>query len=328
MSGIRAYVVVAIVACVASAASALVVLEVTSDRQDPQLVQRLEMLQTRIAELEARPLPELVATPARGTGANEQSNESVTANLIVAEEAGGARSNSGRRGMDPFAFNQLMDPNVDPDVRRAQAREMLESSVPPARMMAIRALVELGDPQALEAIEDFVANASDDPLAQRMAARVVDLLGEVESSAADAQLYDYLDHEIKSVQLSAARQLEERGDASPMAQMVDQIAQGLESDDGGERSRAAQELGRTRSASAVVPLVTAVHDQNSEVRLRAVQSLGRTADESAVPALTSALEDPVAEVRSAASRSLDAIRNPETAGRSRFGGSVFGETGI
>ena len=140
----------------------------------------------------------------------------------------------------------------------------------------------------------------------------------------DAQLYEYLEHDSRGVELAAARSLEERGNSYPISSIVDTLALQLESRDGGERSRAAQELGRTRSPTAVAPLTAALADDNSEVRLRAVQSLGRTGDHDAVPVLTAALDDPVAEVRSEAARSIDRIRNPQPdrglGGRAFFGG--------
>ena len=340
MKGLKTYAMVAGVACLASAASALVVLEVATDRQDelqdkslqllmdkslqllldrslqPLLDKSLQPLLVRLAELEAHP-----RQTDGGVQANPPGSAGATAPVIGVSQ--GSVSIAGRRDSDRSDFRLLMDESADPEVRRALAHEMLKSSTMPARMLAIRALVQLDDPQALEAVQDFVSQAGDDPRTQRMLPGVVELLSDVDGPGVDAQLYEYLSHDTKTVQLSAARQLEQRGDANPMAQMVDEIAQRLDSNDSGERSRAAQELGRTGSGSAVEPLAAALKDDSSEVRLRAAQGLGRTADESAIPALTAALEDPVAEVRSSASRSLDVIRNPDIAGPSRFGRSVF-----
>ena len=130
-------------------------------------------------------------------------------------------------------------------------------------------------------------------------------------AAVDVQLYDYLNHQYPEVRIAAARQLEVRGDDNPMVQIVDELALGLDDADTGARSRAAQALGRTQSASAVTPLTRALQDESVEVRLRAVEGLGMTGSQSAVPVLTATLEDPVAELRSAAARGLDRIRNPD-----------------
>lgn len=340
MNGIKTYVLVASVACLASAASALVVLELATDRQtafmDKSLQRAVDKSLQRAVDKSLQRAVDKSLQPVLVRLADLEAHLKQTEGSVQANPSGSAGSTAqvigeipesvainDRRGSDRSDFRLLMDESADPEVRRARALEMLESSAMPARMLAVRALVQLDDPQALEAVQSFVAQAGDDPRSQRMLPGVVELLSDVGSPGVDAQLYEYLGYDVKSVQLSAARQLEQRGDANPMAQMVDEIAQRLDSKDSGERSRAAQELGRTGSASAVEPLAAALKDDSSEVRLRAVQGLGRTAAESAIPALTAALEDPVAEVRSSASRSLDVIRNPDIAGPSRFGRSVF-----
>jgi HEAT repeat protein len=105
-----------------------------------------------------------------------------------------------------------------------------------------------------------------------------------------------------------------------MSGIVNDMACGLLSADIGERARAVQDLGWTRSATAAAPLRGALSDDSSEVRLRAAQSLAfASGDDEVIDALTNALEDPIAEVRSTAARSLDQIRNPGQSGA--WGGS-------
>lgn len=311
MSNFKALAAMALVGGLSGSVSAYFLLQVAASPDVGGLEPAVQSLADRVARLEMR--EPMVIAPDRSVAAssgNAAANGSATPRAESAPAGSESRAAAfGRRGMD-FDFRELMDPNIDPQVRLARARELLNSTTGPARLMAARVLVELDDPGALQAVQDLVDSSGGDRRAQRMAAGMVDMLGDMQGPAVDAKLYEFLLHDSKDVQVSAARQLEYRGDGNPMAQIVDEIAGGLASSDGGARSRAAQELGRTRSASAVAPLSAALGDNNSEVRLRAAQGLGWTGDESAVQALTAALQDPVAEVRSAASRSLDQIRNP------------------
>ncbi|MEM7364527.1 MAG: HEAT repeat domain-containing protein [Pseudomonadota bacterium] len=206
----------------------------------------------------------------------------------------------------------LTDDNTSDEVRLEQARELLASNVGPMSLLAVRTMAELNDPDALAAVQNLVDNAEGNRRQTRVAQQAVGLLAEMTGVGVDVALYEYLGHADVGVQLAAARSLEQRGDISPMAMIVDDYTSDLQSDDLKVRVQAVQSLGRTQSATAVAPLVTASNDDNAEVRLRAVQSLGRTRETSAIEPLTQALEDPVAEVRSAAARALDQVRNPET----------------
>ena len=299
----KSIVLVAAVGAVSGMVGALLVLYLLPD-DDTALRTSLERVDERVGVLEARRQSQNASATPRESDSAEPSPSDVQAPRPASNDAPPVfRSRDDVR--------RLMDESLDPEERLARARSLLDSPMQPARYMAIRTLIDLGDPGALGAVQAFVDQSGGDPRALRMAAGMVDLLGGVEGSAIDIQLYEYLSHDDDQLQVAAARQLEARGDGNPIAQIVDGIAQGLIDDDRSVRIRAAQALGRTRSASAVGPLTEALRDESSEVRLRAVQGLGWTGDDSAISALTGALEDPIAEVRSAAARSLDLIRNPQ-----------------
>ncbi len=86
----------------------------------------------------------------------------------------------------------------------------------------------------------------------------------------------------------------------------------LKAPDPQRRVQAARNLGETRSAGAVAPLVEALKDENVEVRLAAIQALGRIGRnaKAAVPALTAMLRDQDSTIRSGAARALAKIGEP------------------
>jgi hypothetical protein len=298
------------VAILAGATGAVVATKLTQTRATADFDAALTAIEARLVELEHRD-PAKVAgrVESRDLQTEPVSPSSQTASQGTSQEAPVATRD--RRSFQ-FGFRRLTDPSLDPEERLAEARAMLVGSTPtPAKLMALRTLVELGDENAADAVHELVEETGENPRDQRMAASAIDLLGNVPGGAVDTLLYDYLTSEAPELRLAAARSLETRGDSGPMAAIVADIARGLEADDPGDRARAVQELGRTRSASAIEPLAAALEDPGSEIRLRAAQGLGFTGSEGSVPALTKALEDPVAEVRSAASRSLARIRNPD-----------------
>jgi hypothetical protein len=300
---------VVIAGAIAGAVSSWLVMSVVPPAEDAGLATTLAAIEARIARLEAEssivePLPVL--------------REAELTDVSIGEPAARAREIDQHRPITGRPeMLELFDAGVDAEVRRARAHEILDSPIGPARFMAIRVLAELGDPVVADAVRNLVDESDTDERMQRLAAGAVDLLGSIEGAAVDVQLYDYLNHEYPEVRISAARQLEVRGDDNPMVQIVDELALGLDDADTGARSRAAQALGRTQSASAVTPLTRALQDESVEVRLRAVEGLGMTGSQVAVPVLTATLEDPVAELRSAAARSLDRIRNPSRTGLRR-----------
>jgi len=146
-----------------------------------------------------------------------------------------AHDPGGTDGSETEAADSMDDDTMDPEVRRAEAKALLESEFPPARLAATRTLLELGDPEGLEAVREIVEAMGDDRRSVRMATAAVDMLASVEGSAVDTQLYEYLDHDHDSVNIAAARSLEARGDSNPMSRMVSDMAARLTSDDGGER---------------------------------------------------------------------------------------------
>lgn len=299
---IKLVLIVSIVGAVAGSVGSWIVSQMAPPANDAKLVTAVETLEARLSLIEAQALLVPVLEPGEERRLTVSAVEQPS---VVADEGSALRPVLGRP--DVIA---LLNADVDPEVRRARASSLLVSPMASARFIGIRTLAELGDPDVIDAVGEFVDVPGVD---KRMAAAAVDLLGNIEGASVDARLYEYLNNENRQVQVAAARQLEVHGDNNPMAQIVDEISVSLADDDSGVRSRAAQELGRTKSARAVGPLAAALRDDSSEVRLRSAQSLGMTGSLNAIAALTAALEDPVAAVRSAADRSLDRIRNPDAA---------------
>lgn len=299
---IKSFLTVVIVGAVAGAAGSWFAGREAPPSNYAELVIATETLEARLSLLETQAF----SVPALQPGEARQVTESAEERLLSAADEGSAR----HPVFGPPDIAALLNTDVDPEVRRARASSLLAAPTASARFIGIRTLAELGDPDVVDAVREFVELPGVD---QRMAAAAVDLLGNVEGASATARLYEYLHNENRQVQVAAARQLEAYGDNNPMAQIVDEIGMSLANDDSGVRSRAAQELGRTRSARAVGPLAAALRDESSEVRLRSAQGLGMTGSSSAIPALTAALDDPVAAVRAAADHSLERIRNPGAA---------------
>lgn len=294
--------IVLIVGAVAGSVGSWIVSQMAPPANDAKLVTAVKTLDARLSLMEAQVLLVPVLEPGEERQLSDSAPEQSS---VVADEGSALRPVFGRP--DVIA---LLNADVDPEIRRAKASSLLASPTTSTRFIGILTLAKLGDPSVIDAVGEFIDHPGVD---KRMAAAAVDLLGNIEGSSVDARLYEYLNNENRQVQVAAARQLEAHGDNNPMAQIVNEIGVSLTDDDSGVRSRAAQELGRTKSARAVGPLAAALRDESSEVRLRSAKSLGMTGSLNAIAALTAALEDPVAAVRSAADRSLDRIRNPGAA---------------
>jgi hypothetical protein len=278
-----------------------------------EISQRLAQMENRLAQLE---LSDRELQPQQSS-----TEPSLPTTVSQSDLPVPSASNVQRFSRGPFGFaqmNQLTDPSVDPEIRLKQARELINSPMPPMQLMAIETLIELQDEQATSAIRDMISAVGDDRRSLFMAERAIDLLADADGLDVDTLLYELVDHESEVITIAAARSLEARTDDNPMKNVIDKLALGLEDADGGVRSRTVQQLGRTRSPAAVDTLSIALNDNNSEVRMRAAQALGNTGADAAIEQLTIALDDPVAEVRSAAARGLDQIRNPQSANNRNY----------
>jgi hypothetical protein len=204
----------------------------------------------------------------------------------------------------------LADASADPQARLAAARRLAEARMPRVRLAGARALLELAPDEGIALVDDILARAGDDRRSQRMAAASIALLRDVPGDPVDAKLYALFEGDNGLYRQTAARVLEQRGDASAMRAIVAAAAPALQNDDGGVRARTVAQLGRIGSPSTIPALTPLLADSNSEVRLRTVESLARTDDASVAVLITPLLDDPVAEVRSTAARSLARLRNP------------------
>jgi hypothetical protein len=277
-----------------------------------QLVAQLGQVQERLDRLEksaiarsevSEPIDVRVAEGEPSAGSELAASEDST-------DEGDRREGWGRGGFgrgDREVQELFAGAGTDSE-RLALAQELLQDDNPMVRYAALRTLAELSPAEAVTGVEELVASVGEDRRAGWVASRAISLLGEVEGVAVDSTLYRIYDSADEDLRMSAARALEEQGDAGLMRQEVASVTSDLGSDDGGLRARAVDQLAATRSPLAVPHLLPMLSDSNSEVRLRTLDALRRTGDESQIETIKALLDDPVAHVRERAARTMESLR--------------------
>jgi HEAT repeat protein len=182
---------------------------------------------------------------------------------------------------------------------------VLADSDAAVRLAAIKALGDLDDPRAVEALSQALRNDSD-PEVREMAAWA---LGEIENPAAVPALSEALrsDREAR-VRVKAAWALGEI--ESPRA--VEALGAALRDDNIEVRRMAIWALGEIESPQAVALLVPLLRDQDRETREKTAWALGEIESADAVQGLSAAVRDSEASVREMAVWALGEIES-ETA---------------
>src|SRR5262249_38902676 len=160
----------------------------------------------------------------------------------------------------------------------------LKDDNPFTAMSALRVLADLAPKEAMAAVDKMIAEGGgpNDPNGWQ-ADRAIAALGDGKGATApgtdlDAKLREWYSRGDADRKRTTARSLETRGDAGPMQQLVAGYRADLGNSDLGTRTRAVDNLGRTRSKEAVPALVPMLADDNPEVRLGALDALRRTAN--------------------------------------------------
>lgn len=214
-----------------------------------------------------------------------------------------------RRGLVSRAVADLGARSV---VRRARAAELLgllrrgeavarlcrllADRDPEVRLVAVRALGRIGDPDAATPLLDALTGPR--PAPSHVVAHALVGLGSASASALLAAL-DHDDDLVRATALDALRLLGVPGAAEP-------VARTLRNDPTLEvRRRAATTLGRIGRASAVAHLLAATAaDQPTALRAEAVRALGELGAPTTVAELSAMLDDDAYAVAHEAARAL------------------------
>jgi hypothetical protein len=73
-------------------------------------------------------------------------------------------------------LRSLSDESIDDETRRAEACDLVRMTTGPGRLIAIRALAQLDDAQAVDAVRDFVTETGNDRRSLRMAGNLIAML--------------------------------------------------------------------------------------------------------------------------------------------------------
>jgi HEAT repeat protein len=289
-----------------------------------ELTKQLTAMSARVEDLEARvdliARSNAVAAVRDDVRASEVRAAGATPAAASSDPGAPAGGNANANGSNRFAgFEEMRKLRDAPDdaTRLALARQMLKEDNPMAVMSALRVLADLAPKEAMALVDQMVAKAGDpnDPNSwqvDRAIATLTDGKGATGlGTDLDAKLREWYSRGDADLKRTTARSLESRGDAGPMQQLVASYRSDLGSADMGKRTRAVDNLGRTRSKEAVPSLVPMLADDSPEVRLGALDALRRTGTDAAIASVQPLLNDPVAAVRDRATRTIESLRRGE-----------------
>lgn len=190
---------------------------------------------------------------------------------------------------------------VDPQALDALIDALQEASAY-VRMGAAKALGNIG---ANNAVEPLLQRLHDDDYSVQCA--VAEALGKIGNARAVKPLIKLLEANSKtnfySVPRAAAFALAEIGDA----QAIEPLLTALRNQEDTVRHFAVTALGTMCVALAVDPLIKALHDTDPSVRCSAAHALAKIGDQKAVLPLTKALKDPKSEVCQEVADALDRL---------------------
>ncbi len=170
------------------------------------------------------------------------------------------------------------------------------------RVSAARALGEIGDARAVEALIGALGEQHAD-----MRKAAAEALGKIGDARAVEPLVAALKDEQKDVRLAATEALRTIG-----APAVEPLTAALKARKKNERLVAIAVLGKIGDARAVEPLAGALKDRAWSVRRAAAEALGGIGDARAVEPLVAALKDEQENVRTAAAEALSKLgRQPD-----------------
>jgi HEAT repeat protein/beta-lactamase regulating signal transducer with metallopeptidase domain len=170
------------------------------------------------------------------------------------------------------------------------------------RQSAVRALGELEDPRAVEALMNALARDADAKVRETAAWA----LGQIEDHKAVPALLDALQRDqVPAVRKQSAWALGQIEDASS----VPGLGAALRDATPEVRRMALWALGQIEDPRAVPFLIPALTNSDAEVRKQAAWALGQIESKDAVPALTAALRDSEARVRETAAWALGQIQD-------------------
>jgi len=218
------------------------------------------------------------------------------------------------------AADAVRDP--DPGVRRAAVWALRTSEAPAATRMlvealsdkdlkvketALEALRERRDPAAGPALVALVTNKGEDPFLRGLAAQA---LAASDGALALRTLTAVVETgDPATVRAAALWPLVRLGSTEALMPVNDALRRDLSPE---VRGRAAELLGRVRTADTLDALMDAVQDRDGEVRWRAVKALGERCEARSVPCLVKALKDESGNVRFSAAYALSRITGKDT----------------
>jgi len=220
----------------------------------------------------------------------------------------------GEPGVLPLLRQALADPAGVVRIRAAEALGRLKDHeavpglcaalqyAPELRNAAARALGEIGDTGAVEALIQLLRSAGPTGTLQCRLG-VLGALGRIKDAAAIPALCAALHDENPAIQDSAAQALGEIGGS----EVVSALAEALSFPDEQVALRAAMALGRIRHPSALQALSKALASGRIELRASATQALAEIGDAAAVEELCRALRDTAAAVRYTAAVGLSRV---------------------
>ena len=177
----------------------------------------------------------------------------------------------------------------------------LTDRIPNVRRAAVRALDDLRERSAIPALEGMVVN-DPDPDTRRAAAEA---LGDFSAARSLDPLSRALADRDPDVQRDAAQAI---GNLDEVSKAPAALVRATTSSDLELRRRATRTLGKIGDPATVQALTDRLSDDDRDVRLSAVEGLGEMKVQSAIPSLTRALNDRDPEVRRAAAEALGKSR--------------------
>jgi len=207
----------------------------------------------------------------------------------------------------------LLDPDADPEERRAAVSALRAYDPVLTRRFVLRALEDDDDDvriegarvaaqgRLVEAVPRLITWLADpDRATRKVAADALGQIGAPGGTAALVRTLGDLDAEVRLAAVNALARVGARGDRTVVVPLISRV-----SDEKTEVRRAAIEALRgIGDRRAVVAVVAAFGDGNVEVRKAAVVTAGKLGDPAAITALTRMLRDPQPDVRNLAVAAL------------------------
>jgi HEAT repeat protein len=189
----------------------------------------------------------------------------------------------------------------DPALSSPYLLKALDDDSDEVRKQAGLALAHGGVTEAAPTIIDWLGDID-----AKMRAIAADILGELVTREGTTALIRSLGDSDATVRLKAVGSLGRIGRTGEPSVVVPLISR-LDDDKTDVRRAAVEQLEAIGDKRAVIPMIAAVDDPSLEVRKGAVRALGTLGDTSAVPALLRLLDDSIEEIRGLAVASLGTL---------------------